>query len=192
MIIQKQPQCLLLHYYTNAMITTMSTTSLEDSTNSMTTIMSTITLDDHIDVVTTTMPTASLETNAETTIISTTSLDDITTTMSTTSLDNHADVVKTTVTIPTIADMTSTISLTTLASATNIEPIPYYAVGISALLVLFVGALAVLMLIFYVHKSQKDKNLRNSEPIFHHLYEMSIQVLLIFYLAYMYKIQMYH
>ena len=53
------------------------------------------------------------------------------------------------------ANMTSTISLTTLASVTNTEPVPFYAGGILSVLVLFVGALAVLMLIFYVHKNKK-------------------------------------
>ena len=134
----------------------MSTSSSEDHTNAITTTMSTV-IHDHTDVVTNTMSTASLETNAETTTMSTTSY-------------NHTDVVNTTVTISTIPDMTSTIVLTTLATVTNIEPIPYYAVGILAVLVLGVGALAVLMLIFYVHKNQKEKNLRNSEPIVHHLH----------------------
>ena len=85
--------------------------------------------------------------------------------MSTTSY-NHTltEAVNTTVTISTTPDMTSTISLTTLASVTNTELVPFYAVGILAVLVLFVGALAVLMLIFRVHKNKKEKNLRSSEP----------------------------
>ena len=81
-----------------------------------------------------------------------------TTTMSTTSY-NHTDVVNTTVTIPTTPDMTSTISLTTLASVTNTEPIPFYAIGILAVLVLFVGGACMFGSIdFLLHLKLKNVN----------------------------------
>ena len=78
----------------------------------------------------------------------------------TTSPDNP-----TTTTMSTTPAMMSTLVLASENAVTYSEPILYYAVGILAMLVLLVGTLAILMLIFYAHKRQKEKRQRNREAI---------------------------
>ena len=163
---------------------TMSTTSTNDLTSTIETSTYSTALDDHANEVTTIMSIATTSPedpiHAETTTVPITSPDvhsiappstspddhtiAETTSMSTTSSSGHSHTTMTTTTVSSTPSVTSTLILTTLASESTVAssaPVPYYAVGILATLVLLLGTLAVLMIIFYKHKRKKEKHQRN-------------------------------
>ena len=77
--------------------------------------------------------------------------------------DSHTTMTTTTVSFTPSVTSTLIITLASQNTVASSAPVPYYAVGILAVLVLLVGTLAVLMLIFYVRKHRKEKKQRNCD-----------------------------